>query len=129
MPDLTFAQQLRRFRKEARLSQRALAAEVDVSFTYLSKIENGHFEPPSEKVIRHIARVLAQAQGQDETRLADHLIALAGKVPQDISETLVRHPEAVRFLRSLGSDVRTQKEWQELIEKPFPPKGDDEIPS
>ena len=112
---MEFPDHLRSLRKEARMSQRELAERVDVDFTYLSKIENGRVEPPSETVLKKIAKELAGALGQDETELADELITLAGKIPSDLAETLARNPQAVQFLRSIGDDVRSPSEWQRLI--------------
>ncbi len=112
---MEFPERLRSLRKEARLSQRDLAERVGVDFTYLSKIENGRVEPPSEAVLKGISRELAEALGRDETELADELITLAGKVPSDIAKTLVRNPQAVRFLRSIGDDVRSPAEWERLM--------------
>ncbi len=113
---MDFPQRLRALRREARLSQRGLAERVNVDFTYLSKIENGRVEPPSETVIKNIAAVLAEELGLDGTELSDELITLAGKIPSDLAETLARNPGAVRFLRSLGDDVRSADEWQRLIQ-------------
>ena len=43
------------------------------------------------------------------------MITLAGKIPSDLADTLARNPGALRFLRSLGDDVRSPAEWQNLI--------------
>ena len=114
---MDFAERLRSLRREARLSQRELAAKIGVDFTYLSKIENRRVEPPSEAVLKRISGELAGKLGVNETELADELITLAGKVPSDIAETLSRNPQAVRFLRSIGDDVRSPAEWQTLIRR------------
>ena len=58
------------------MSQRALAERVGIDFTYLSKIENGRVESPSEGVLIRIAKELAGKLGKDETALADELITL-----------------------------------------------------
>ena len=100
---MPFPDRLRELRRVARLSQRALAERVGIDFTYLSKIENGRVEPPSEGVLQRIAKELADKLGRDETELADELITLAGKIPSDLAETLSRNPEVVRLLRSVGS--------------------------
>ena len=113
---MDFPLRLRALRREAGLSQRGLAERVNVDFTYLSKIENGRVEPPSETVLKNIAAVLAEALELDTTELSDELITLAGKIPSDLAETLARNPGAVRFLRSLGNDVRSADEWQRLIQ-------------
>ena len=112
---MEFSECLRTLRKEARLSQRELAERIGVDFTYLSKIENRRVEPPSETVLKNVARELAGVLRQDETELADQLITLAGKVPSDLAKTLARNPQAVRFLRSIGDEVRSPEEWQRLI--------------
>ena len=112
---MEFPERLRSLRKEARLSQRHLAERVGVDFTYLSKIENGRVDPPSEAVLKSVSKELAEALGRDATELADELITLAGKIPSDLAETLVRNPQAVRFLRSIGDDVRSPAEWQRLM--------------
>ena len=113
---MDFPQRLRALRREARFSQRGLAERVSIDFTYLSKIENGRVDTPSETVLKNIAGVLAEALGLDETELSDELITLAGKIPSDLAETLARNPGAVRFLRSLGDDVRSADEWRRLIQ-------------
>ena len=112
---MPFPDRLRELRKAARMSQRALAERVGVDFTYLSKIENGRVEPPSEGVLLRIAKELAGKLGKDETALADELITLAGKIPSDLAETLSRNPEVVRLLRSVGSDVRSGADWRKLF--------------
>ena len=56
---MDFPERLRSLRKEAQLSQRDLAERIGVDFTYLSKIENGRVEPPSEAVLKGVARELA----------------------------------------------------------------------
>ena len=113
---MDFPHRLRELRREARLSQRGLAERVNVDFTYLSKIENGRVEPPSETVLKNIAKFPASELDLDETELSDELITLAGKIPSDLAETLARNPGAFRFLRSLGDDVRSADEWQRLIQ-------------
>lgn len=112
---MPFPDRLRELRRAARLSQRALAERVGIDFTYLSKIENGRVEPPSEGVLQRIAKELADKLGRDETELADELITLAGKIPSDLAETLSRNPEVVRLLRSVGSEVRSAEDWRRLL--------------
>ena len=112
---MPFPDRLRELRRAARMSQRALAEQVGVDFTYLSKIENGRVEPPSEGVLQRIAIEMAGKLGMDETELADELITLAGKIPSDLAETLSRNPEVVRLLRSVGGDVHSAADWRKLF--------------
>ena len=123
---MPFPDRLRELRRAARLSQRALAEQVDVDFTYLSKIENGRVEPPSEGVLQRIAKELAGNLGKDETELADELITLAGKIPSDLAETLSRNPEVVRLLRSVGSDVQSAADWRKLLSGQSPEEQPEE---
>ena len=123
---MPFPDRLRELRRAARLSQRALAEKVRVDFTYLSKIENGRVEPPSEGVLQRIAKELAGKLGMDETELADELITLAGKIPSDLAETLSRNPEVVRLLRSVGNEVYSGADWRSLLsgQSPQEPPGE-----
>ena len=123
---MSFPDRLRELRRAARLSQRALAEQVGVDFTYLSKIENGRVEPPSEGVLLRIAKELAGQLGKDETELADELITLAGKIPSDLAETLSRNPEVVRLLRSVGSGVHSAADWRKLFSGQSPEEQPEE---
>lgn len=76
------------------VSQRELAKNVGVDFTYLSKIENGKLEPPAEDTIKKIADYLGEN--------ADHLILLANKVPSDYKEVLKSDPQIPFMLRRIG---------------------------
>lgn len=86
-----FGARLRELRIKARLTQRQLADKVNIDFTYLSKIENGVFPPPREKVIFRLAEVL--------NANADELITLSGRIPADIAQML-KSRETLQFLRS-----------------------------
>lgn len=90
-----FGLRIRDLRKQADMSQRELASKVKISFTYLSKIESGAMDPPSEEVIKKIAKVLDADK--------DELITLAGKVPSDVSKIL-RKKGVLQFLRSSDSE-------------------------
>lgn len=120
---MEFGTRLKELRKQTGLSQRDLADRVGIDFTYLSKIENQKVEPPSELVIRRLARDLAALLAVDETELADELITLAGKIPSDLAQTLSQHPEALRFLRSLSSDVASAADWTSAIERHRTPES------
>jgi transcriptional regulator with XRE-family HTH domain len=119
LPTETFGQRIRRLRKQRRLDQRTLAERVQArldpearrgfSFTYLSKIENDKVVPASSAVVINLAREL----GDD----ADELLALAGKSPPDLEETLQESPAARMFLRSAQQLDLTEQEWRELLEQ------------
>lgn len=88
---MTFAERVRELRKGKNLTLRELASEVDINFTYLSKIENGKLdfsEYPSEKLIRKLAAVL---EGD-----VDELLLLAEKIPDEIRKRVIERPDAFR---------------------------------
>ena len=89
----TFGQRLRRRRAELGMTQRQVAADVELDFTYLSKLENGRGEVPGEASVRRLAGVLSL----DE----EELLALAGKVPNQIRERAQQDVAFARFLRRL----------------------------
>jgi PGF-pre-PGF domain-containing protein len=86
-----FGTRLRELRTQAGLSLRELASQVNVDFTYLSKIENGALPPPSDKVIRQLAETLHADK--------DEMLTLAGKIPPDIAEIL-KDRETLKQLRA-----------------------------
>ncbi|MBI4303543.1 MAG: helix-turn-helix domain-containing protein [Chloroflexi bacterium] len=86
-----FGARLRELRKLTGLSQRELAQKVGVSFTYLSKLENGTMPPPSDRIMFS----LAEALGADK----DELMTLAGRIPPDILE-LLKDKETLKLLRA-----------------------------
>jgi transcriptional regulator with XRE-family HTH domain len=93
---MTFGEKLRKLRQAKNLSQKRLAAQVGINYTYLSKIESEKldFAPyPSEGLIRRLAGAL----GAD----VDELLLLAKKIPADIRDRVLQRPDAFRKLASL----------------------------
>lgn len=76
-------------------SLRQVAARVGIEPAYLSKVERGEVAPPSEATIRRLAAELEEDP--------DVLLALAGKVSQDLLEIIRKRPklfaELIRALR------------------------------
>jgi transcriptional regulator with XRE-family HTH domain len=91
----TFGSRIRRRRRERGLSQRTLAGQLGIDFTYLSKLENNQSgQSPGEDLIGRLAEEL----GED----LEDLLALAGKVPVDELRARARKdPEFARSLRRL----------------------------
>jgi transcriptional regulator with XRE-family HTH domain len=105
---MEFGQRLRDLRKQKNLSQRDLASRVGIDFTYLSKIEGGRLDPPSEVIIQRIAQVLEA----DE----DELINLAGKVPKDLKAVLEESPQAVELLRVLSERKLPNETYRRMLD-------------
>ena len=110
----TFGQAIRQLRMERGLTQRVVAAAVGVDFTYLSKLENDRGEPPSEKLVRELARVL---DGEPE-----ELLALAGWIPGELRERAQTDVNFARFLRRLPTLDQPELEKIYRQAKLKPPK-------
>jgi transcriptional regulator with XRE-family HTH domain len=88
---VNFGQVLRQLRTQSGLGIKRLAPHLGVSYSYLSKLENGEVGP-SEVMVDRVARYFKY----DRSRL----LLTAGKVPHDILEILRNNPdEAIDFLR------------------------------
>ena len=105
---MTFGQKIRQLRKARTLSQRDLAGKVRVSFTYISKIENGHLDfgdYPSEELILKIAKALDAD--------ADGLLLLAKKIPESVRKRVIQRPDVFLKLAALD-DERLDKILEDL---------------
>jgi len=88
---MEFGQILRGLRTRSGIGIKRLAPELQVNYTYLSKLENNEINPSAELVNR-------VAEYFDYNR--DTLLLSAGKIPQEILEILREHPDdALKFLR------------------------------
>jgi transcriptional regulator with XRE-family HTH domain len=104
---MAFGERVRELRKSRGLNQRDLAARAGIDFTYLSKIENGRIEPPSEDVIRRVALALEAD--------ADELIVLADKFPSDLAQEL-KTPERIKALRrSLAGEINSMEDFRKAF--------------
>ena len=84
---------IRRKREEKEYGLREMAKMIEVSPTYLSKIERDEFAPPAEVKVKAIAKIL----GCDP----DDLLARAGRVSSDVSDIIKRNPvELAALLRT-----------------------------
>jgi transcriptional regulator with XRE-family HTH domain len=96
----TFGERLRELRKAKGLSQRALGDLAGVNFTYLSKIENEKLDFaqfPSEDLIRKLAAALDAD--------VDELLLLARKIPDEIKQRVIDHPEVFRKIAQLDDET------------------------
>jgi transcriptional regulator with XRE-family HTH domain len=83
-----------RLKTDRRFSLRQVARRIGVQPAYLSQVERGNVAPPSEATTRRLATDL----GEDP----DVLLALAGKVSEDLQEVIRRRPAVfAELLRSL----------------------------
>jgi transcriptional regulator with XRE-family HTH domain len=120
-----FGKRIRELRKAQKVDQRALAERVAARLqaqggrgfdvTYLSKIENSRVDPPSTRAIIALAEELEAD--------AYELIALAGKVPPAVGETLRVSEGARVFYRSAVNLNLSEQDWQHLLEEVHRRKG------
>ncbi len=115
-----FAQRILDLRRGASLTQRQLAQLLGIDFTYLSKLENGRGDPPSEETIKRLA---AAVNGD-----ADELLALAGKISVQLRERAAGEKDFAMLLRKLPElpdDVLRRMYRQAGIEPSSEPEADD----
>ncbi len=102
----TFGKALREIRRTKDISQRELAQKIGVDFSYISKIENDRLPPPAADTIVKICEVLNIPPEQ--------LLAMTGKVPSGVTETIGTSAAAIQFIRDAQSMRLTEEEWQRL---------------
>lgn len=93
---MRFGDRVRELRTARGYSQRALGERVGVSFTYISKVENGKLDfgdYPSEDLIRRLAAAL----DADE----EELLMMAEKIPEPIRRRFFERPDAFRLIARL----------------------------
>jgi len=88
-----FGATIQALRKAHDLTQRELAGELGIDFTYLSKLENNRGERPSEKLVRELAARLKTDP--------EELLALAGRLPEELGELAQADVSFARLLRRL----------------------------
>lgn len=98
---------------DAAFSLRRFAQRLEVSATYLSKVETGDSPPPTADKIMRIAELL-------ETD-ADELLALAGKVDPLLPHIIREQPRAVadllRSVQESGLDEKQIEKLTKLVKK------------
>ena len=111
--DMKFGKKIRELRRNRKLSQRELAVMVDVTFTYISKIENHKLDfgdHPSEDMIVKLAEALEVD--------VDMLLVLAEKVPPLIKQRVIERPEAFRAIATLDDKALDKLVAQAKKRKP-----------
>jgi transcriptional regulator with XRE-family HTH domain len=105
----TFGQRLQELRREAGISQRDLAAQAGVDFSYISKVENDRLPPPAADTVVKICAILQVP--------SDELLALTGKVPSDVKEMLGSSSSAQQFIRQAQEMNLSDQEWQLMTKR------------
>lgn len=103
----TFGSKLRQKRRDAGITQRDLATKIGVDFSYISKVENDRLPPPAADTIVAICKIL-------ETE-PEELLALTGKIPTEIQETISTKRAAQEFLRAAQKMDLGEEEWAIML--------------
>ena len=111
---MPFGHTLRAKRLAKKLGLRKFAELVGVSPTYLSQVEQCNVMPPTADRVKRIAELLGENP--------DEWIALAGRVPDDISQIISEQPTGVpdllRAVRGLTPEqLRKLREDAERMRK------------
>jgi transcriptional regulator with XRE-family HTH domain len=112
---MTVGEKLRKLRQTKGLTLRGLASQVDVGFTYLSRVETGtmtYGDYPSEALIHR----LADALEADE----DELLLLAKKIPERIRKRFFQRPDVFGALAEC--DDQTLDKVMRTIRQTHKPK-------
>lgn len=99
-----FGKMLKVLRNEKKISQRKLAELVGIDFTYISKIESGTMDPPSEETIVKMAKFL------DED--PDKMLIAAKKVPSDLQKVITENKDVPAFLRK--ANTLSPEQWKHI---------------
>jgi transcriptional regulator with XRE-family HTH domain len=93
-----FGHFLRGLREKKQLGLNELARKAQISPTFLSLVERGMTPPPGVAKLQALAEIL----GQD----VDTFLGIAGKLPPDVPDIVLRHPRRysalLRSLRNLN---------------------------
>ncbi len=105
---MDFGSRIRQLRTNKGISLRDFADMVGIDFTYLSKIENGKVDPPSEEKIKVMASKLDVE--------AELLLSLAGKISSEqIRKAVESNPDVGILLRKLQSRSLTQGQVKDML--------------
>jgi transcriptional regulator with XRE-family HTH domain len=106
--ETSFGTYLRSARQRANISQRALAEQIGVDFTYISKIETGALAVPSAETIHKMAIALNADEGT--------MLNYGGKVPHGLKEALRNAPQLGYLLRLLADVPLSDHVIRQLID-------------
>jgi len=104
----SFGNILRDLRLKAGLGLRELAILINKSPGYLSDVELDRVPPPSEKMILDISSVLNVDK--------NILLNAAMKVDPELSEYVLKKPQAADFLRMAKDQEFEDEDWERLAQ-------------
>jgi transcriptional regulator with XRE-family HTH domain len=97
-------------RTDPSFSLRRFAQAVDVSATFLSRVENGEAPPPKAEKVKKMAELLDADP--------DELLALAGKVDPELPGIILESPRAMAdLLRTARDEGLSDEEIRRVTEE------------
>lgn len=120
-----FSKFLKEKRTNKGVSIRAMAADLDISVSYLSELESGAKLPPNSNkkgygdLIQRIIEYLKLNQEDENTmhKLADSVLGSNGYMPNDMTEYVKDMPVAMAALRKAKNANLSESQWQKIIEQ------------
>ena len=102
----SFGNKIRELRKQAGIGLRELARLINKSPGYLSDVELERVPPPSQEVIIRIAITLDTDKNE--------LLTTAKKVDPELSDYVIKQPQAADFLRMAKEKKFKDEDWERL---------------
>ncbi len=102
----SFGNKIRELRKQAGIGLRELARLINKSPGYLSDVELERVPPPSQEVIIRIAIALDTDKNE--------LLTAAKKVDPELSDYVIKQPQAADFLRMAKEKKFKDEDWERL---------------
>lgn len=105
--EITLGESLRRFRLKSQFGIKSVAASLNVTHGYISKIENDKKIPSRGLIIRLCNHYQCSKIETDRVLvISDELIALTGSLPSDVKNIVKTHGEEVfNLIRNKYSDL------------------------
>jgi transcriptional regulator with XRE-family HTH domain len=104
--DNAFGETLKNLRLKAEVGLRELARMINKSPGYISDVENDRVPPPSVGVIEDIAAALMVDKNL--------LLSAASKVDPELSDYVVKQPQAADFLRMAKEQNFENGDWKRI---------------
>jgi transcriptional regulator with XRE-family HTH domain len=102
----SFGELLKEKRRKAGVTQRELAAQARLDFSYISKLENDRLPPPAAETTVTICKVLSIEPAE--------LLAASRKLTADIQSRVSSSTAAQSFLLDASRMSLTEREWKKL---------------
>lgn len=114
IPNLSLGETIKFFRQKKKLTLRGFSDLVDISPIYLSEIENGKKNNPSEEVIYKIIKGLSLTSNE-VIQILDLYAKETDKISPDISKYVKENKFVQEALRVSKNKPATEKDWLNFI--------------